>query len=390
MLTVTPSHARQVLFTTHGFTSTSSHQGLPGTLAVLKRQQCIQSDPIEVAGRNADLTLQSRVKDYHQPHLFHLLYEKRDLFEYFCKMHSILPMEKYPVFNWLRTRMQNRHAPFFTEHSKETALILNMLEDGPVTSRDIKGWKKVQWWGDTALSRVLLERLWITGRTAIHHREGAVKFYSLAEDVIPDSLYTAEPPEDDECMQEMTAIITRASRVVSPSRGAEQWYGIGKTQKVRELLTHLEKEGVVFSFHLEGWRGKVYAPREDYTLWHDPPEVADCVRFIAPLDPLTWSRALFQAVYGAGYSWEVYKKVRDRKYGYYCLPILYHGDYVGLLDPFYRKGDQVLEIRNFYLFDAADSRMKTAITTELQRFLEYLGGRHIEIKSGPRWLQPER
>ncbi|MGC1123352.1 MAG: crosslink repair DNA glycosylase YcaQ family protein [Candidatus Methanofastidiosia archaeon] len=375
MLTVTPSHARQVLFNVHGFTSL--HHGLSGTLAVLKRHQCIQSDPIEVAGRNADLTLQSRVKDYNQNHLYHLLYEKRDLFEYFCKMLSILPMEKYPVFNWLRTRMQNRNAPFFREHNKERTLILKMLEDGPVTSRDIKGWKKVEWWGDTALSRVLLERLWICGKVAIHHREGALKYYALAEDVIPHSVYAAEPPDDEECMKQMATIITRASRFVSPSRAPEQWYGIGKTQKIRELLTHHEKEGVIFSFHLEGWKGKVYAPIEDYTLWHDPPEPTDCLRFLAPLDPLTWNRALFQAVYGTEYSWEVYKKVKDRKYGYYCLPILYNGDYVGLLDPFYRKEDQTLEIRNFCLFNPVDNQVMNSVATELQRFLEYLGGIHI-------------
>ncbi|MBU6999400.1 MAG: YcaQ family DNA glycosylase [Theionarchaea archaeon] len=387
MLTVTPSHARKALFHAHGFSSLQ--KGIPGTLAVLQKHQCIQSDPIEVAGRNADLTLQSRVSDYNQNHLYHLLYQKRDLFEYFCKMLSILPMETYPVFNWLRTRMQNRNAPFFKEHEKETELILKMLEDGPVASRDIKGWKKVQWWGSTALSRVLLERLWISGKVAIHHREGALKYYVLAEDVIPPSLYAAEPPDDEECMNQMASIIARASRLVSPSRAPEQWYGIGKTQKIRELLVHLEKEGIVFAFHLEGWKGKVYAPIEDFALWHDPPEPpTNCLRFLAPLDPLTWNRALFQGIYGTEYSWEVYKKVENRKYGYYCLPLLHNGDYVGLLDPFYRKENQTLEIRNFHLFDSVDCHIKDAVVTELQRFLEYLGGQHIEAKNGPEWLQP--
>ncbi|MBU7036407.1 MAG: YcaQ family DNA glycosylase [Theionarchaea archaeon] len=385
MLTVTPSHARKVLFHLHGFSSLQ--EGLSGTLGVLKKHQCIQSDPIDVAGRNADLTVQSRVSNYRQSHLHHLLYQKRDLFEYFCKMLSILPMEKYPVFNWLRTRMQNRNAPFFKEHKRETAFILRMLEDGPVTSLDIKGWKKVRWWGQTALSRVLLERLWISGKVAIHHREGSRKYYVLAEDVIPQSVYTAEPPDDEECMNQMATMITRASRLVSPLRAPEQWYSIGKTPKIRELLGHLEKEGVLFSLHLEGWKGQIYAPIEDSTLWHDPPEPSsDCLRFLAPLDPLTWNRALFQAVYGSEYSWEVYKKVKDRKYGYYCLPVLYNGDYVGLIDPFYKKEEQTLEIRNFHFFNHPDSKLKDAVTKELQRFLEYLGGHHIEAKKGPKWL----
>ncbi|MBU7036180.1 MAG: winged helix DNA-binding domain-containing protein, partial [Theionarchaea archaeon] len=121
----------------------------------------------------------------------------------------------------------------------------------------------------------------------------------------------------------------------------------------------------------------------------DPPEPpTNCLRFLAPLDPLTWNRALFQAIYGTEYSWEVYKKVENRKYGYYCLPLLHNGDYVGLLDPFYKKEDQTLEIRNFHLFDSVDCHIKDAVVTELQRFLEYLGGQHIEAKNGPEWLQP--
>jgi uncharacterized protein YcaQ len=122
MLCVSLKDARHALAHTHGFTHLE--KGCSGTVKVAQRHPCIQSDPIEVAGRNADLTLQSRVSDYNQTYLYHLLYENRALFEYYCKMLSILPMEKYPVFHWLRTRQSERHAPFFKEHKKETAFIL--------------------------------------------------------------------------------------------------------------------------------------------------------------------------------------------------------------------------------------------------------------------------
>ncbi|MBU7032828.1 MAG: winged helix DNA-binding domain-containing protein, partial [Theionarchaea archaeon] len=336
MLEISPQDARHALLTIHGFTS--RHPGPEGIRAVFGRHRCVQTDPIEVAGRNADLTLQSRVSGFTQDQLYSLLYETRELFEYYCKMMSILPLETYPIFHMSRTHFQHRFAPFFKEHHKETAFILSHLEDGPICSRDFKGWKKVKWWGSTALSRVIIERLFICGRVMIHHREGAVKYYCATEDIIPPHLLDADPPDHARCREEMTRMIVRASRLVCPSGAYEQWYAIGKTDKIRTLLESLEKQGDIFPLKLKGFRKVLYAPVEDQPVWEDPsPPDSHMVRFLAPLDPLIWSRSLFAAVYGRKYLWEVYKKPEDREYGYYCLPILFDGSYVGLIEPYYRK-----------------------------------------------------
>jgi uncharacterized protein YcaQ len=387
MLEVSSSGARNALSITHGFISL--RQGMEGTLEFFHKHQCVQSDPIEVAGRNADLTLQSRVLDYKQEYLYDLLYKKRQLFEYYCKMLSILPIEIYPIFQWMRSRQSEKHAPFFKEHKKETSLVLKMLEDGPLSSRDIKGWKKVDWWGRTALSKVILERLCACGKVTIHHRDGVVKYYALTEDTVPGRIYSAETPDDEACLKEMVKIIVRASRIVSPSRAPEQWYAIGKTKEVRELLETLEKEGDIFSLKFPDYRDKLYVPMEDKEIWEDPasPE-SDYVRFLAPLDPLNWNRALFNTVYNIKYAWEVYKKAKDRKYGYYCLPILFNGNMVGLMDPFYRKKDKVLEIRNFHVLDSKIEKkmFQRAVNEELERFSEYLGAEKIEVKCGSKWV----
>ncbi|MBU7016113.1 MAG: YcaQ family DNA glycosylase [Theionarchaea archaeon] len=372
MVTITSGDARNALAVLHGFTSLKI--GIDGTLAIFDEHQCVQSDPIEVAGANADLTLQSRVSDYRQGYLYHLLYEKRLLFEYYCKMLSILPVEMYPFFERTRNIQRKKHQPFFNEHQKETELILKMLEDGCVCSRDFKGWKKVEWWGSTALSRVILERLMACGKVLIHHREGGTKFYALAEECIPREIFDREPPDDEECIRKIVKIIVRASRLVSPSGAPEQWYSVGKTQKMRELLKNLEKEGDLFSMTLENYRGIVYAPHEDEGVWEDPPHAEeDYVRFLAPLDPLNWNRRLFKAVYEREYSWEVYKKAKDRKYGYYCLPILFNGDYVGLIEPFYDKKKKTLEIRTFHMLAPVNQRkFRNALENELVRFAQNL------------------
>ncbi|MFQ5891829.1 MAG: DNA glycosylase AlkZ-like family protein [Candidatus Methanofastidiosia archaeon] len=391
MIEVSSSNARNALFITHGFLTLK--QGMEGTLKVFHRHQCVQSDPIEVAGRNADLTLQSRVADYRQEYLYDLLYKERRLFEYACKALSILPIEKYPIFKWMRTRLGEKHAPFFKEHRKETNLVLKMLEEGPLSSRDIKGWKKVDWWGRTNLSRVILERLWSSGKVMVHHREGGVKYYALTEDVMPSKIYFAKAPKDEECVKEIVKMIVWASRLVSPFKAAEQWYTIGKTRKVRGILEILEKEGDIFSLKLQNYKDKLYAPIEDREIWEDPQSSdLEYVRFLAPLDPLNWNRALFKAVYGMKYSWEVYKKVKDRKYGYYCLPILFNGNAVGLIEPFFKKKEKVLEIRSFHMLDkkADKKKFKSALEIELLRFSANLEAVVLEVNNGNEWLEDIR
>jgi len=173
-----------------------------------------------------------------------------------------------------------------------------------------------------------------------------------------------------------------------PGGGPEQWYEVGKTADARRLLIELERRGRSCAIELEGSREKLYVPIEDIEEWDGPkPSENDYVRFLAPLDSLLWNRRIFELVYGRAYAWEVYKKPQDRKYGYYCLPLLFDGEYVGLLDPYYQKRDKVLEIRNFHIFDNAvvKESFLDVLNRELRRLCEYLGATKTDVKRCPEW-----
>ncbi len=379
MLTVTKEQARAALARVHGLGI--QQKGKAGTLAVMERHMCIQSDPIDIAGRNHDLTLQSRVSDYRQKYLDDLLYKDRKLFEYTCKMLSIMPIETYPVFHWRRQFHVAQDAAFMKEHRRTVREIMKAAEEEPVASRDFESARKEHWWGMTKVTRIALERLWMEGRLAIHHREGGVKFYALAEDIVPGKFLEAEPPSEEEALLAKILFIAKASRLVSPSRAPEQWYFAGKTSAtVKSNLDRLVKSGEVFRLEAGDCKGPFYALNEDSDSWKDPPESEPVARFMAPLDPLLWNRKLFAEIYGHEYAWEIYKQPHQRKYGYYCLPVLFTGSYVGLVEPFLRKKDRVLEIRSFHVLDkkAGTGGFREAVETELERFGRNLGAEKIE------------
>jgi hypothetical protein len=304
---------------------------------------------------------------------------------------SILPVGTFPVFKrkmaefWGRPDVKS----FFRKHGKETRQIFKVLEKGPISPRELAHMGKMTWgWGrKTHIGNVVLTRLWVSGRVMIHHRDGNMKYYALAEDIIPRRILETPAPAKGKDAYQIALMICRSSRLGSPSGAPEQWHDVGKTPEVRAILLKLEKDGLLFSLTLEGSEETLYAPVDDLTIWKNPTSpVEDYIRFLAPLDPLLWSRKVFRLVYGHDYCWEVYKIPKDRLYGYYCLPVLFNGDLAGLLEPFYRKKDRVLEIRSFHLLNnSLDKRkFRRALDEEMARFRAYLGAEDVKSpKSGP-------
>ena len=70
--------------------------GDAGILAVIARFGSIQFDPIEIAGRNHDVVLLARVRDYRREQTDRLLYATRALYETYNKGLSLVPTADLP------------------------------------------------------------------------------------------------------------------------------------------------------------------------------------------------------------------------------------------------------------------------------------------------------
>ncbi|MGM0405779.1 MAG: DNA glycosylase AlkZ-like family protein [Thermoplasmatota archaeon] len=376
---ITPENARRVLSHLHGFDHLK--KGENGTEELFKDILCIQVDPINPGGKNHDLTLFSRVEDYIPEFLNDLLYEKNELFEYYCKMLSIVPLETYPIFKNKMEKQEKKFESLFEAYSEEVEYILDVLEDGPVSSLELKdmGENEMGSWRTTRTSNRLLRSLWLSGKIGIAHRRGDRKYYTLPENVIPEDILGDEALSDEEAKKKIAEIIVRSSKLVSPSKAPAQWNGVGGVRETRKVLNELVKKDTLFSLEVEGWKGELYALERDRGAWEDPPNLeSPYVRFLAPLDPLLWNRELFSTIYGHEYVWEIYKKVEDRKYGYYCLPILYNDEYIGLIDPY--CDEMKLEIRNLHMFkQIKDETFKSEFERELRRYMDFLDVEEMDI-----------
>jgi uncharacterized protein YcaQ len=73
------------------------------------------------------------------------------------------------------------------------------------------------------------------------------------------------------------------------------------------------------------------------------------VQLLNPFDNLLIQRARVSTLFDFDYQIECYVPPTRRRYGYYCLPILYGSDLVGRLDPKAERGSQTLLIKHLEL-----------------------------------------
>jgi uncharacterized protein YcaQ len=85
MLTITKQQASQFILAKQGLIGSYKFNGKEGAYDYVCQAGCIQFDPVDVCGKNAELTLQSRVKGFKKSMLWELLYEDRKLVDYVDK-----------------------------------------------------------------------------------------------------------------------------------------------------------------------------------------------------------------------------------------------------------------------------------------------------------------
>ena len=110
--TITRETARRYILSRQGLLGRYRFAGKDGAYRYVRQAGCIQYDPVDVCGKNAELTLQSRVKGFRKSMLAELLYRDRLLVDYADKELSIWPTEDWPCFSPYRERSRTLGASF--------------------------------------------------------------------------------------------------------------------------------------------------------------------------------------------------------------------------------------------------------------------------------------
>ena len=364
MLTVTQDQAGKFILLKQGLLGKHRFAGKAGSYQYVRQAGCIQYDPVDVCGKNAELTLQSRVRGFRKKMLADLLYRDRLLVDYSDKELSIWPSEDWPFFSGYRERSVAHGKGFAGIPELEEQAVSYIRKHGPVSSDTLPIGGTVFWhssmhWSghwhkESPAARSVLEQLYTDGVLLIHHKSGSRKFYDLAERYLPADLLAAPNP----CPDEESLLDWRVLRRIGAvgmlwNRRSDAWLGIPMSTEQREAsFSRLEQAERIVPVQVESLRFPLYMLSGDLPLLESviacQADLRPRLEFLAPLDPMLWDRKLIEALWGYQYSWEIYTPVVKRKYGYYVLPMLYGDRFIGRIEPKADRKTNTLTITNLW------------------------------------------
>lgn len=300
--------------------------------ALLDELGCIQLDPLDPLGTNADLVAMARLPDVALGEVYRDIYA--NAFEHFAKVRCLLPASAFPYYRaksveaeWWRTKTRRRKVPSALVDAVEA----EVRERGPLTAAELTDRGRVDpidwsgWKGTAKASSMALEILWTQCRLVVAGRRGRVKLYDVPERALPEVAHE-EPKESFE----RWALRHRADAAgLLPERDGPWWSALREVRK-SALVDDMIAAGELLRRRVEGVTGS-YLTTPTF-LEGEPLEPDDELRILGPLDPLLWDRRLVQGLFDFEYLWEVYKPAEQRRWGWYVVPLLHRGRLVGRLE----------------------------------------------------------
>ncbi|MFW5713534.1 MAG: winged helix-turn-helix domain-containing protein [Brevefilum sp.] len=321
-------------------------------LPAIKQMQYLQIDTIQAVRRSQYLVLWSRLGDF-EPDWLDDLHRSGALFEYYAHSLCYLPMEDYPIFRGrilYDDRVGDGWHKWAPEHQDVIQHVRDVIETrGPVCSSDFDSEMISTGWGDVKQEKLALQHMFSTGELMVPYRVKFQRYYDLSNRVLPE--WDDARALDAQAAKE--ALILKTVRALGIARldWLSGYYYLLKTG-LEETASKLVDEGCLRQVFVEGWDTPGYVHFDQWGL------VKSCASgdlqpahttFLSPFDPLISDRDRTKDVFDFDYRMESFTPAKNRRYGYFCLPILHDGRLVGRLDPKAHRKQKRMEIKKIYL-----------------------------------------
>jgi uncharacterized protein YcaQ len=316
-------------------------RGAHGVRAMLDALGCVQIDPLDPMGTNADLVALARVDGIARGDVFaHTL--PGHAFEHWAKERCLLPARAFAHY---RARATNGlgtvvETPWWRTSERAGRLPAGVLEAvreeiaarGPIAASALADHGRVQpfdwagWRGTAKAASMAIEVLWTRCEIVVAGRRGRDKLWAVPARALPRHHDAAAEGHFDRWA---IAERVRAAGLL-PRGGGAAWSttlrGARTSGVVEEMLADRTLEEVA----VEGSPRRFLAPCG--AIDEKPAKPDGRMRPLGPLDPLLWDRDLVRTAFGFEYLWEVYKPAEERRWGWYVVPLLHRGRLVGRLE----------------------------------------------------------
>ncbi len=298
--------------------------------AVIRHFGYLQLDTVSVAGaRSHVLVLLSRLEGF-APELGEaLLAPGEPLFEFWGHEVCWLPIELYPVFEFRRREYQDAHpwwGDLLGEHPDVARRIVDRIRDeGPLRSVDLEGRAGPGMW-NLKLTKKVVAALWSAGELAVRERRNFHRAFDLTERVVPEP-WRRRTVGVDEALRRLLLLALEGHGWAATGTLASTWRLRKRRPQIDRALAELVEQGRIVPCALR-------EDGKDRAGWVRPADLELAARLrrvrprrdrgvlLSPFDPVLWDRPRVRQLFGFEQLLEIFKPAAERRYGYYCLPVL--------------------------------------------------------------------
>jgi uncharacterized protein YcaQ len=374
-------HAQQVLAVE------KTGRAIDVTRSVIQNLGYIQIDTISVIQRAHHHTLWNRNPRY-RPAQLDRLQQQGQVFEYWSHAAAYLPMEDYRMcLPNMRSIKRGDQLWYRANPEIKKQVLARIRDEGPLQSRDFEnhGRTRLPMW-EWKPAKQALESLFMEGELMVVRRQKFQKVYDLRERVLEDSVNTSFPDR-----QEFAEFLV--NRYLDA-------HGIGTAAEITYLRKGMKKDIESRMSTLEEEGQLVRVAIGDSTYFATPnslelltrPLARSRLRILSPFDNLVIQRKRIGHLFGFDYQIECYVPEKKRRYGYFCLPILWNAELVARMDCKAVRKTGMLEVHNLVIESAIKDfdAFLAALVKELLRFMVFNGCGDIRLKKvSDAKLEPE-
>lgn len=398
-----------------GLTAPAGAEPVPTSDAiynVVEQIGCLQMDTLQVVQRSHYLALWSRLGCYDPADLDRLIYgdltslpgettwpqgeNSCRLFEGWLHAACIIPLAEYRYRLPGMRRRREKPAKWtqkWLSQPGNVELLQHVMEqvrcEGPLRSADFeyKGPKRGSWW-DWKPAKRALEYLFGCGDLMIARRvSNFQRVYDLRERVLPVWVDTTEPTRE-EMLRHVLEFAVRAFGICQPAQAADYAHHEINRTEARPVVEALIADGIVVEVRAELSDGQVHTlivHRRNLPLLEQAGDGALTPRrttFLSPFDNLFWVQNRDRQLWNFWQVLEAYKPKDQRKWGYFCLPILHQDRLIGRFDPKLERQAGVLRLKALYLEPGVepDDELVASVATAMRDFMAFHSAQDLIVE----------
>ncbi len=353
-------------------------KGKTGALNTIRHLGYVQLDTLAVVARAHHQTLWLRTDGYEENQLNELMREKKT-FEYWSHAAAFLPMEDFRFSLGRKNEFILGRKHWFAKDKKIHKYVMDKLKaEGPLQSRDFETDKRRGSWFDWKPAKIALEQLFQDGSIMIAERKGFQKIYDLTERVLPASINTTLPSQEELATHLIHSTI-RAHGIASLKDMTHLRKGMNPF--VQQVLKEMIEEAKIEMIQLEG-STEIFYQFSSTNSKQKKFKHSNAATIFSPFDNTIIRRERLKSLFGYDFMLECYLPEPKRKFGYFCLPVLFNNKFIGRFDPKADRATGIFYVKTFHLEHAPDNMdaFLAAFSLELKRFAEFNGCDKIVVE----------